>query len=210
MSTISAHACALFLAILALTGCSHFVKVEPNPANARKGFGYVDFHSDSETNAWMWQVYRIHWHTNIWGKPYTTESREDQHVWIAEIVAGSHRLVRVACKPGRHDFRVAGVARIRFGETIDEAPDIRVGVEVAEGMVTPVSVRFTTPGKPEWLVRSDLPETYGKYINAPGEGFGKPVERRISETHKHLAIAATVQSRIPYRKKEEMPYLGGK
>lgn len=131
----------LLLAFVMLTsaGCpfppfSHF---EPNPIVASEGLGYVDFYHDGVNPIpCNWVVYQHRELQNIWGGTYTLKDRMDGRIYLVEIFAKAHRLVRVESKPGSQDFHIY----CSFDSDVSKV----LKVAVVAGMVTPVRLSFGT------------------------------------------------------------------
>ena len=155
------------LPCLAACATNPFLHVEPDAAQAQPGRGYVDFfHADADAAPapCKWQVMQRITTTNLWGQPFTAWARVDGHVYLAEIAAGAHRLVRVESAPGPQEFEV------RCG-----TDHTSVSLKVAEGMLIPVRLRFGSE---------------------PRQGGGD-----------QPTVRSQVEAPIPFRRRDELPYL---
>lgn len=195
---------AVLLAVV-LTGCTPMLQIEPNPERAADGVGYVDFYNDAKDVSCNWTVYQSRSHRDLWGGTYTTHDRVDVHVWLGELAAPAHRLVRVASTPGSQSFRIDGAPLVLEKGRPRSVLGTDVAVLVKAGEVTPVRLNLWAPAY-GWIVHRDAVDIQGIDFRTGTPALGKPVTFDQLPPDVQVSIRAKVEVTVPYRRKEEMPY----
>jgi hypothetical protein len=116
------------------------------------------------------------------------DARMDDHVYLAEILAEPHRVVRVESKPGPQTFMLSC--------GFDKGP--RAIVDVRLGMITPVEIAFskrTESGSVSPLLGATT--LFEASLNSL---------RDRSYSRQVTYVTATAGEPLPYRPLEDMPY----
>ena len=168
---------ALLAAIsLALSGCA---TSDADPRQARANTGYVDFHGEPPANL-SWEIDRFDEH-----------AREFRRI-VLEVQPPPGGFLRLALAPGPHRLRVICINRVTTGPA-------ELEVQVVDGKITPVSVKFNKAGANEVETESvnSGATLYGRY--------GRTTTFSDTEEARYR-LSATAGTPVAYQLKSEMPY----
>ena len=171
------HRLGLLWALAGLAaGCA---APDPNPAVARANTGYVDFHTDRPDEL-CWEVARF---------DDRTQDFQRLHSELAPPPAG---VLRVALPPGTHRLRISFLNRVVREPAI-------LPVDVKDGMVTPVRVRFSADG-------TALVQNAEKQLGGTAKGrYGRRTKFSADETTLYR-LSAEAGPTVAYQVRERMPY----
>ena len=162
------------LAWLFALGCA---STNVNPSHPKAGTGYVDFYAEPAAEL-CWDIEQV---DGAGGKKL-----------FSRFEPVRESTLRLAFRPGKYRLQVTFLNRV----ILEPA---EVDIEVKDGMITPVQVKFSEAGttmveQKEVQVRGTA---YGRY--------GRATKIRAEES-KMFRIEAGAQPSRPYATREQMPY----
>lgn len=161
---------------LIVIGCA---TPSPNPSRAQANTGYVDFHADS-SGALCWDVTRF------------DEATQGFQPAFSDMSPFPDSVLRLSFAPGHYRFRV------NFFNRISRNP-AEVEVDVQDGKVTPVLIKFTETGTVNVLTKD---ASRGGTVRGR---YGQRTKIGSNETATY-DLSATVAAPVVYQPKEQMPY----
>ena len=150
-----------------------------NPPQARANTGYVDFHADPSGEL-SWEVARF------------DDRTQNLRILFSDLQPPPGGILRLAFAPGHYRLRVTFLNRI-----ISQPAE--VGVEVKDGMITPVQVALVSDG-------TALVERREQRVGPTVRGHYRSNIKLSSDESTLYRISAGVDALMPYQVKERTVY----